>query len=879
MDVVSDPDNPAWVGVLVDPPPMPAQQSQQPLQQLMPTADTPARKGRGRKSTTTAATPASAATALAGVPTTAPTVAASSTDAAATTEPIPAPNGQTPAPITIPTAPNGQPMPSPAHPRSAGTITPPQLTPTGQLTDHQIMLNLLNRIAQAKDQSGRSIAEVFHTLPSAKEYPDYYEAIPRPVSLTEIHSRLQNAVTAANNPTTAANNPLAAYTVPEFRNDVIRMFANAMYYNEESSQIYTDAAQLLEAFKQEAANAFKERIVAITDSTLVAGQVTGPGRFVQGKDGQIVLIERIGKTLRGADMIEGTIFMTHDGFPRAESFLPGEVYRYERFEFASAYFVRQCHVMFARDFSQGFPSGFNINNVYVCEQQLTTRSLVPIQSWTAGLNTPPVAVNLLSHGFNLQLTRFESPTSLQEFSTMVREGKLPQSAAPQNQQQSGPSAPAPTPRRRGRPRKSETMAAEAAANAVGAFVTPSPGVPAATPAAKMGRKSRTATNVTQVMQTPTVPMPVQPVRPGLMMPPSVAAPVGVVQQGQKPMQMAVQYGQQGPQQQQQQQHYQQQGPQQPQLAMRPPQIQYQQASHQYPQSPVMPTMTAGQQQQMPGQLLTPQQLQQQQQAYYFQQQQQQLAYLQQQQMQQQQQQRPAPIVTPSANTMPGYAPQAQGTGLGQTQSQQVVAHAVSAGPPSSAAVATPVSATSSSRSEKNKPRLIPFIRIEVPGRTMLLEFTPQVPNQSIHVPSSATCIKILPIAVSPTLLPLPADGSSPTTTGTGEANGINGASGTITQAAGPIMGTIPFGIAVMRGGKVLNPRYGPDVPLKTSLQEYLLRDDVAAAHGLDPARYFAGPVIETDLTEGVTIFEVWATAQPAGATKEMQASQLHVVRV
>jgi hypothetical protein len=56
-------------------------------------------------------------------------------------------------------------------------------------------------------------------LPSAEDYPDYYEVIERPVSMGQIKRKKYG-------------------TPAEFKQDFVTMFENAKEYNEATSQMY-----------------------------------------------------------------------------------------------------------------------------------------------------------------------------------------------------------------------------------------------------------------------------------------------------------------------------------------------------------------------------------------------------------------------------------------------------------------------------------------------------------------------------------------------------------------------------------------------------------------------------------------------------------------
>ncbi|EHY65065.1 uncharacterized protein NESG_00378 [Nematocida ausubeli] len=79
---------------------------------------------------------------------------------------------------------------------------------------------------------GRKRIELFLELPDPNMYPDYYQIIQYPISISEIRENLE-----------------AYENMEEFEADVRRMFNNAMIYNAEGSIIYHDAEYLLQIFE------------------------------------------------------------------------------------------------------------------------------------------------------------------------------------------------------------------------------------------------------------------------------------------------------------------------------------------------------------------------------------------------------------------------------------------------------------------------------------------------------------------------------------------------------------------------------------------------------------------------------------------------------
>ena len=89
------------------------------------------------------------------------------------------------------------------------------------------------------ETDGRPIAGLFLDLPSKSEYPDYYRAIAKPVSLNCIRRKIE------------ANK----YDLPLFKRDMDLLVENARTYNQPGSIVVQDAETLGEIFKVKAAAA------------------------------------------------------------------------------------------------------------------------------------------------------------------------------------------------------------------------------------------------------------------------------------------------------------------------------------------------------------------------------------------------------------------------------------------------------------------------------------------------------------------------------------------------------------------------------------------------------------------------------------------------
>lgn len=76
---------------------------------------------------------------------------------------------------------------------------------------------------------GEPCSQHFKVLPDVLLYPNYYEFIPRPVSLADINMAINSG---------------ARYTVEDMTRDLKRMVSNAKRYNVPESQVYADALAL-----------------------------------------------------------------------------------------------------------------------------------------------------------------------------------------------------------------------------------------------------------------------------------------------------------------------------------------------------------------------------------------------------------------------------------------------------------------------------------------------------------------------------------------------------------------------------------------------------------------------------------------------------------
>ncbi|XP_015750031.1 PREDICTED: protein polybromo-1-like [Acropora digitifera] len=85
------------------------------------------------------------------------------------------------------------------------------------------MRQLYKAVVNYQDENGRYLSAIFVELPSAQDYPDYYQVISEPVCLSQIENNIRDTKYSSED---------------ELMLDFEVMFDNARYYNEEDSQVY-----------------------------------------------------------------------------------------------------------------------------------------------------------------------------------------------------------------------------------------------------------------------------------------------------------------------------------------------------------------------------------------------------------------------------------------------------------------------------------------------------------------------------------------------------------------------------------------------------------------------------------------------------------------
>ncbi|KAI7874767.1 Bromodomain-containing protein [Lichtheimia hyalospora FSU 10163] len=106
----------------------------------------------------------------------------------------------------------------------------------------QYMKELFHGIQTHTNNAGRLYSEMFDHLPDKEEYPDYYEIIEEPRSLSIIEDKMKRQQYS---------------TLSDWFKDMELVFDNAMEYNEPGSRVYRDAKLLLRLL-----NRTKEKILS-----------------------------------------------------------------------------------------------------------------------------------------------------------------------------------------------------------------------------------------------------------------------------------------------------------------------------------------------------------------------------------------------------------------------------------------------------------------------------------------------------------------------------------------------------------------------------------------------------------------------------------------
>ena len=118
--------------------------------------------------------------------------------------------------------------------------------------DERWKMNMILDKLDNMTQDNRQLSEIFRKLPSARQYPDYYKIIRKPISMNEIRKKI----------------PKMYPDMTAFADDLRLMYSNAMTYNPPGSWVYEDAVVLLGCL---------EEMLASMDGDFVEGDAGDDG--------------------------------------------------------------------------------------------------------------------------------------------------------------------------------------------------------------------------------------------------------------------------------------------------------------------------------------------------------------------------------------------------------------------------------------------------------------------------------------------------------------------------------------------------------------------------------------------------------------------------
>lgn len=120
---------------------------------------------------------------------------------------------------------------------AAANMRPPSIPQTIPIHEHdtrqiKIMKSLYNTLVEYREpKTNRIVVQLFISLPSRKDFPEYFDIIERPISMYEIRKRIESNYYRAEES-----------CIDDFK----LMFNNCKVFNEDLSQIFKDAVKLEE---------------------------------------------------------------------------------------------------------------------------------------------------------------------------------------------------------------------------------------------------------------------------------------------------------------------------------------------------------------------------------------------------------------------------------------------------------------------------------------------------------------------------------------------------------------------------------------------------------------------------------------------------------
>ncbi|KAG8624165.1 hypothetical protein KVT40_009141 [Elsinoe batatas] len=128
----------------------------------------------------------------------------------------------------------------------------------------EVGMQLIESMKAAKDKTGRSITDLFLTLPDKRELPDYYELIKLPIAIDTVERKLRKHGYA---------------TLSEVEGDFKRMVNNAKQYNDDGSEVFANAERIRKMLH----NWMKVHNPAYKDPNYIATATPVPGEKTGGK--------------------------------------------------------------------------------------------------------------------------------------------------------------------------------------------------------------------------------------------------------------------------------------------------------------------------------------------------------------------------------------------------------------------------------------------------------------------------------------------------------------------------------------------------------------------------------------------------------------------
>ncbi|KAJ1651622.1 hypothetical protein IWQ61_007858 [Dispira simplex] len=279
-----------------------------------------------------------------------------------------------------------------------------------------VMLQIIEKMKSKTDDDGRQVAEMFLELPSAKEYPEYYEVIDHPVALDIITHNVANTY----------------QSFAEFQRDCRLMFSNAKYFNEQRSQVYEDAETLETVFEQAKGQALKqyglEGLVqragapyAEPVQSFRMGQMEYRiGDFIQYRPPQkdrlyIAFVQSLWVNDKAVPFFSGIWFYRPEQTQHAptKTFYPNEVFcAGSTNSLALEGALGKCYVMPLKDFLVQQPQGYPPTHVFLCESRYIEKnhSFQPIKDWLKALEVNALPrTPLMPRPVPLQLSKLPSP--------------------------------------------------------------------------------------------------------------------------------------------------------------------------------------------------------------------------------------------------------------------------------------------------------------------------------------------------------------------------------------------------------------------------------------------------------------------------------------